>query len=406
MRNVAPDVFEKCELPAEVALAKDLGVWPYFVALTSQDGPVASIADRRFIMLGSNNYLGLTHHPEVRAAAIAAIDRYGTSCTGSRFFNGTLELHEELESRLARFLGKPAAIAFTTGYQANLGVLSALLGRKDTAIVDRAVHASVIDGCRLSFAEVVRFRHNDMADLEAKVATAASRGRGVLVIVDGLFSMEGDLADLPAIAALKRRYGFCLMVDDAHGVGVLGEHGRGTAEHLGVEDSVDLVVGTFSKAFASTGGFVAGDEHVIEYIKLFARSFTFSASIPPSQLAAALAALDIIERDPARRARLHANAAHLRDGLRQIGLDTGRSQSPVIPIIVGDEWRTARLWAALFERGVFVNAALRWAAEPGRELLRTSCMATHTTAVLDEALTAIEHSARELGLVATAASAG
>jgi 8-amino-7-oxononanoate synthase len=398
------DVLFKCDLPEEVGLAKQQGIWPYFVALRSQDGPEGAIEGRRFVMLGSNNYLGLTQHAAVRAAALEAIERFGTSSTGSRFLNGTLELHEAIETRLARFVGKPASLIFTTGYQTNIGVISALLGRHDTAVIDHAVHASVVDGCRLSSAEVVRFPHNDVVGLERNLARAIERGRPALVAVDGVFSMEGDLADLAAIVALKRRYGFRLMVDDAHGIGVLGEHGRGTAEHFGVEDDVDLLVGTFSKAFASTGGFVAGERRVIEYIKLYARSFTFSASIPPSQLAAAAAALDIIEREPERRARLHANATYLREGVKRIGLDTGRSQSPIIPIILGDRWKVVRMWKALFDRGVFVNAAVRWAAEPGRDLIRMSVMATHTREHLDTGLNAIEDAARELDLVPSTAT--
>lgn len=402
-RSAAPppaagDIFEKCELPEKVHQARAAGCFPYFIPIQSQAGPEVTIDGRQLIMLGSNNYLGLTQHPYVIEATVRAVERYGTACTGSRFLNGTLDMHEELERRLAQFLHKPAALVFTTGYQANLGTISALVGRHDVAIIDRADHASIVDGCRLAMGERARFRHNDMADLEEKLA-AAGQGQSVLIIVDGVFSMEGDLADLPSIVALKRRYGARLLVDDAHAIGVLGDHGRGTAEHFGVEDYVDLIVGTFSKAFASIGGFVAGDGRVVEYIKHLARPFQFSASMSPGSTAAALASLDIVEQEPQRRAQLWTNARHFQQGLSRLTFDTGHTQSPIIPVLIGDEFRTAGFWRALFDQGVFVNAAVSPAVEPGRELLRTSCMATHTITQLDQALDVMGTVGRQLGIL-------
>ena len=375
------------------------GFYPFFTPISSPSGPEVIINGRPMVMLGSNNYLGLTQHPHVVDAARGAIDQYGTGCTGSRLLNGTLELHQELERRLARFMNKEAALVFTTGFQVNLGVISALVGRNDLLVLDRADHASIVDGARLAFGKTVRFPHNDMGALERILQTHAGSG-GTLIVVDGVFSMEGDVANLPEIVRLAKTYGARVMVDDAHGVGVMGPGGRGTAAHFGLNDHVDLVMGTFSKSFASTGGFVAGSEEVIYFIKHTARAFLFSASIPPASAAAALAALDVMEAEPALVDRLWVNASHMKQELDGLGFNTGASETPVIPIVVGDEYRLAFLWRKIFDSGVFTNAAFAPAVEPDRALLRTSYMATHEPRHLDQALSVFEQAGKEFGLIA------
>jgi len=392
------DLFDKCGRLTKPREAQLGGFYPYFVPIESPSGPEVIIGGKPMIMLGSNNYLGLTQHPTVIEAARAAIDRYGTGCTGSRLLNGTLDLHQELERRLARFVGKESALVFTTGFQVNLGVISALVGRNDVLILDRADHASIVDGARLSFGKTVRFPHNDMGQLE-RILQAHAGSSGCLIVVDGVFSMEGDLANLPEIVRLAQRYGARVMVDDAHGVGVMGPDGRGTAHHFGVEEQVDLIMGTFSKSFASTGGFVAGSEEVIYYIKHTARAFLFSASIPPASAAAALAALDVIESEPERVDKLWANARRMKHELDALGFDTGASTTPIIPIVVGEEYRLAFLWRKVFDSGVFVNAAVAPAVEPDHALLRTSYMATHEPRHLDRALAVFEQAGKEFGLI-------
>jgi 8-amino-7-oxononanoate synthase len=366
----------------------------------SQAGPEVTVDGRRMLMFGSNNYLGLTQHPHVQQAAKRAIERYGTSCTGSRFLNGTLDLHLELERRLAAFTRKEAALVFTTGYQTNLGVISALIGRRDVAVIDRRNHASIMDGCRLGFGKIVKYRHNDMEHLERVLAAHAGR-YGIIIIVDGIFSMEGDLCDLPNIVRLKNKYGARLILDDAHGVGVLGARGVGTAEHFELVDEVDLIVGTFSKSLASTGGFVAGDEELIYYIKHNARSMVFSASIPPASAAAALAALEVIEGEPGLRAQLWRVVARWRAGVEALGLDIGPTVSQIVPILVKDDLKLAFFWRRLFDLGLYVNAAVSPAVEPGRALVRSSCIATHTDEHVERALAILAQATTELGLSAT-----
>jgi 8-amino-7-oxononanoate synthase len=356
------------------------------------------IGGRSMVMLGSNNYLGLTQHPHVVESARQAIDKYGTGCTGSRLMNGTLDMHEELEQRLARFVGKEAALVFTTGFQVNIGVIQSLVGRNDVLILDRADHASIVDGSRLCFGKTLRFPHNDMAGLERLLQLHAGKS-GLLVVIDGVFSMEGDLANLPEIVRLAKAYGARVMVDDAHGIGVMGLNGRGTAAHFGLNDDVDLIMGTFSKSFASTGGFIAGSEEVIYFIKHTARSFLFSASIPPASAAAALAALDVMEGHPELIDKLWGNANRMKRELDRLGFDTGASTTPIIPIVVGEEYRLAYLWRKLFDSGVFVNAAVAPAVEPDHALLRTSYMATHEARHLDRALTVFESAGKEFGLI-------
>jgi 8-amino-7-oxononanoate synthase len=348
-------------------------------------------------MCGSNNYLGLTTHPEVRAAAQEAVARYGTSCTGSRFLNGTLDLHEQLERELAEWVGKEAALVFSTGMQVNLGTISALVCKGDTVVLDKFDHASIVDGARLGWGKTRRFRHNDMEDFE-RVLKSIPEDEGVLVVVDGLYSMEGDIANLPEIVPLCQKYGARLMVDDAHAIGVLGE-GRGTAAHFGLTEGADLIMGTFSKSLASLGGFIAGDEDVIHYVKHFARSFIFSASISPPNAAAALAALHVMAREPERVARVNEIGDIMRDGFHKLGFDTGASITPVIPIVIGDDMRTLMAWKILFDNGVYVNSVLEPAVPPGRQLLRTSYIATHTDDQLDRVLDTFKQLAELMGLV-------
>lgn len=392
-----PSVAESMGYPASPSRAKELGVYPFFIPLEETEGTEVTIQGRRLVMLGSNNYLGLTTHPDVREAAVRAIREFGTSCTGSRFLNGTLALHGELEARLAHFVGKERALVFSTGYQANLGVLSALIGRSDIVVCDKEDHASIVDGCRLALGRLARFRHNHPDDLD-RVLRACPDGAGKLVVVDGVFSMGGEIARLPEIAPICRKYGARLLVDDAHAVGVLGA-GRGTGAHFGMADEVDLVVGTFSKALASIGGFVAGDEAPIHWIQHLARSLIFSASPPAPNVAAALAALDVLEREPERVRRVNAIADRVRRSLAELGFNVGESETPIVPILVGDSLETMKAWRALFDAGVYVNVAIPPAVPPGKGLLRTSYMATHTDAQMDRVLATFADVGKKLGLI-------
>jgi len=392
------DVFEKCSKILEVSESvRKRGYYFFFRKLESPQDSEVVVNGRRVIMAGSNNYLGLTNHPRVKEAAIKAIEKFGTGCAGSRFLNGNLEIHEELETKLARFFRKEAALVFATGYQTNLGTIGALLGRNDVAILDKYDHASIIDGCRLSFGQVKKFRHNDMKDLERILQ--GTKDKGKLIIVDGVFSMEGDIADLPNIVKLAKAYGARVMVDDAHAVGVLGQGGRGTAEHFGLEDQVDLIMGTYSKSLAAIGGFVVGSRVVIDCIKHTGRSMIFSASLPPALVASVSAALDIIEEQPQLRTQLWKNTHKMLKGYKELGYDTGTSETPIIPIIIKDSIKTYEMCELLFENGVFVNAVVSPAVPPGRELLRTSYMATHTEEQLDRVLGAFQKVGKQLGLI-------
>ncbi len=391
------DLFQKCY---EFTIAKEAmreGYYPYFIPLDDTEGTEVTIAGRRLIMIGSNNYLGLTTHPKVRQAAIDAIKRYGTSCTGSRFLNGTLHLHIELEQKLANLVGKEAALVFSTGFQVNLGTISALVDRHDYVITDKEDHASIIDGCRLSMGTMKRFPHNDMDALDRLLASLPEDA-GKLVVVDGVFSMAGDLAPLPDLVRICKKYGARLMVDDAHGIGVTGG-GRGTAWHFGVTEDVDLIMGTFSKSFASLGGFIAGDEPVIHYIQHMARSFIFSASMPPANIAAVSAAIDVMLEEPERVERLWAISNRMRTELNRMGYNTGTSCTPIIPIIIGDDMKTLFSWKALFEAGVYTNAVIPPAVPPNRSLLRTSYMATHTDEQIDRVLELFEQVGKQMGLI-------
>jgi len=400
------DLFQKCSGFTRARQVQEQGTYPYFIPISRSEGTVVEIEGRRLIMAGSNNYLGLTHHRRVLDAARKAIERYGSACTGSRFLNGTLELHEELERRLARFLQREAALCFSTGFQTNLGVISALCGKDDLVLCDRENHASIFDGCRQSFAELRKYRHEDMEDLERQLDLASGRDvRGKLIIVDGVFSMMGEIANLPRICELAQRYGARVLVDEAHSVGVLGANGRGAAEHHGVEAQVDLVVGTFSKSFASLGGFVAGPETVIHYIRHHARSLIFSASIPPSTAAAALAALDVMESEPELRERLMNRAETVRRGLTDMGFAVGPTQTPIVPVIVGDQDQLFRFWKLLFDYGLFTNPVTVPAVPPNMDLIRTSYMATHTDEQITRVLDIFERAGRVMGLLGATAPA-
>jgi 8-amino-7-oxononanoate synthase len=391
------DIFEKCGNYTDAKDAKASGFYPYFIPMEGNEGTEAIFQGRRLIMCGSNNYLGLTMDPRVRGAAEEAIRKYGTSCTGSRFLNGTLEMHEQLERELAEFVGKEAALVFSTGMQSNLGTISAIVGRGEYVILDKEDHASIVDGARLSWGETKRFKHNDLQDLE-RVLASLPDDKGKLVVVDGLYSMEGDLAPLPEMIPILKKFGARLMVDDAHGIGVVG-NGRGTGAHFGVTKDVDLIMSTFSKSFASLGGFIAGDALVIDYIKHHARALMFSASIPPANAAAALAALHIMRDEPQHTKRLNVIADRMRAEYRRMGFDIGNTVSPIIPVIIGDDLRTIFSWKALFEAGVFVNPVVSPAVAQGRQLLRTSYMATHTDAQMDRVLEVFAKVGKDLGMV-------
>jgi 8-amino-7-oxononanoate synthase len=393
------DVFDKCPAFKDDKIAKAAGLYPYFRPIEASHGSTeVDIEGRRVIMVGSNNYLGLAGDPRVKEAALEAIRRFGTTCSGSRLLNGTLTLHEELESRLAKFLGREAALACSTGFQTNVATVSAILGRHDIVFTDRQNHASLVDGVRLGFAEEKRYRHNDMAHLEA-LLEGADPEAGKIIITDGVFSMEGDLCNLPKIVELAQKYRARVMTDDAHSMGVLGSHGRGTAEYFGLEAQTDLVMGTFSKSFASLGGVIAGPYDVINFIKHRARPVVFSASMTPASVASALKALDIIEAEPQRRTRLLDIAEKMHNGFRSMGFDTGVSVTPVVPVLVGDQVKCFRFWKALFEAGVFTNPVIPPAVEPGHALLRTSYMATHTDAQLDRVLEQFEKIGRRMSII-------
>ncbi len=391
------DLFDKCFRFTKAKEIMEAGLYPYFRIIESAQDPVVYMNGKRMIMVGSNNYLGLTNDPRVKEAAINAVKKYGTGCAGSRFLNGTLDIHVELEEKLARFMRKEAALIFSTGFQVNLGVISALVSKDDVVVIDKMNHASIIDGCRLSYGEIKKFKHNDMNDLERVLKGIDAKG--CLIVVDGVFSMEGDIINLPEVVRIAKKYGARLMVDDAHGIGVLGKTGRGTCEHFGLEQEVDLIMGTYSKSLASIGGFVAGDSDVIHYIKHFARSLIFSASPPPASVAAVSAALDIIDQEPERIEQLWKNTNKMLKGFKELGFEVGPSQTPIIPIIVGENETAFRMAMMLQQEGVFANVAVSPAVPDGKALIRTSYMATHTDEHLDIVLEAFKKVGKALGLI-------
>lgn len=393
------DLFDKCRAFTRAEEGREQGWYPYFKEIQSGAGAEVYIGGRKMIMIGSNNYLGLTYHPHVLKSAKQAIEKYGSGCTGSRFLNGTLDLHTKLEERLANFMQSEAVLIFSTGFQSNLGVISTVAGRDDIIFTDRSNHASIVDGCRLSFARVVKYKHNDLGDLERLLANNNSDA-GKLIVTDGVFSMEGDIVKLPQLLDVAKKYGARVLIDDAHSVGALGKHGRGTTEHFGLPTgAVDLVIGTFSKSFASIGGFVAAESYVIDYIKHHSRPLIFSASMPPPAVASVLAALDIIEKEPEHIERLWRNVRKMKKGFDEMGFDTGASETPIIPIHIGDDMLTFAFWRQLFESGIFANPAVSPAVPPGKGIIRTSYMATHTDDILDHVLEVFYKIGKGFGLI-------
>ncbi|MDP2892634.1 MAG: pyridoxal phosphate-dependent aminotransferase family protein [Bacillota bacterium] len=390
------DIFEKCFNFTDAKEAIKAGYYPYFHELETGQDTEVMMEGRKTIMIGSNNYLGLTSHPRVKKAAIAAIEQYGTGCSGSRFLNGTLKLHVELEKELAEFLGKDDCITFSTGYQTNLGIVSALAGRTDVLICDKENHASIYDACRLSFAQMLRYAHSDMDDLE-RVMKNVGGSKGKMIITDGVFSMSGDIAKLPEIVALAKKYNARVMVDDAHGLGVLGKNGKGTAEHFGLTDEVDIIMGTFSKSLASLGGYMAAAADVVHYTKHISRPFIFSASVPPANAAAAREALKILKEEPERVTNLYHAAEYMREGLRKRGIPFKETKTPIIPVYTYEDYRTFIIAKRLLEEGVYVNPIISPAVPVGESMLRTSYTATHTEEQLERALGAFERVFSEVG---------
>ncbi len=388
---------QKLACYTEPQKAQAAGIYPYFRKIESDQDTEVIIDGKPVLMFGSNSYLGLTNHPEVKAAAIAAIEKYGTGCAGSRFLNGTLDSHIELEKRLAEFAGKEDAIIFSTGFQVNLGVISCLLGREDYIIWDALNHASIIEGIRLSPAKSLRYKHNDMEALERRLKQC-DPDRIKLIVIDGVFSMEGDLCNLPEIIRLSKQYGAQVMVDEAHGFGVLGDHGRGVCNHFGLTKDVDLIMGTFSKSFASIGGFIAGSKTTINYLRHHARSYIFSASNTPAATAAAHKSLEIMLREPERVQALQEKTAYSLDRFRKLGFEIGNTSTPIIPLYIRDNEKTFRITALLYEEGVFVNPVVAPAVAPEDTLIRFSLMATHTYEQIDRAINAIERVFKAQGI--------
>lgn len=392
-------LLEKFEQFTTARELKQAGLYPYFRPIEENHDTEVVIGGKRLLMFGSNSYMGLTNHPKVKEAAKKAIERYGSSCSGSRFLNGTSRLHLQLEERLAQFVGKEAALLFTTGFQTNLGTVSSLMGRHGVIILDELDHASIIEGSRLSFSRVLKFAHNDVHDLE-EILKSLPYEKLKMIVVDGIFSMEGDICHLPEITALAEKYGALIMVDDAHSFGVLGRQGRGTADHFGLTDNVDIIMSTFSKSLASVGGFVAGSRQMIDYLMHHSRPLIFSASIPPSAAAAALAALDVIQSEPERMDALWENTAYVAKAVRELGFDTGTCATPIIPIYIRDNCLTFQFTQRLFEEGIFVNPVVSPAVRSDSSMIRMSIMATHTRWQLDEAIGKIEKVANELQVFA------
>ncbi|HUH12891.1 MAG TPA: aminotransferase class I/II-fold pyridoxal phosphate-dependent enzyme [Longimicrobiales bacterium] len=391
-------LFDKCHSYTRAREVQASGYYPYFVPISESHDTEVVIRGERKLMFGSNNYLGLTHHPRVLEASRGAAERFGSGCTGSRFLNGTLDLHEQLEDELARFLGKESALVFSTGFQTNLGAISALVGRGDYIYLDKLNHASIVDGARLSYGMTQRFSHADLNALERRLAEAPPDA-GKLIVVDGIFSMEGDIANLPGILPLARRYGAELLVDDAHAIGVLGPTGAGTAEHHGVVDEVDLITATFSKSLGSIGGVVAGPEPVIHYLKHHARTLIFSASMPPSSVAGVRAALEVLQQEPERREQLWRNTRRMQEGLESLGYDIGVSQSPIIPVVIGQVEEMLVFWKFLFDAGIFTNPVTPPAVPENSCRLRVSLMATHTDHHIDRVLEAFAQVGRGMAVI-------
>lgn len=390
-------LFDKCRRFTKAREIQAAGLYPYFKPISESEDTVVTIEGKKRIMLGSNNYLGLTHHPAVLEAASRALGRYGSGCTGSRFLNGTLDLHEQLERALAQFVGKEDCLVFSTGYNANLGFISALVGRGDTVLLDKLDHASIVDGAKMSFGEAERFGHGDLAGLDRRLERNGSRG--VMIVVDGVYSMEGDIADLPGLSRVAKKHGAALAVDDAHALGVLGPNGDGTAAHFGMTDDLDIIAGTFSKSLASIGGFVAASEPVIHYIRHHSRPLIFTASLPPANTAGVLAALEVLQAEPERRTRLWENTRRLQTGFRELGFDIGPTETPIVPVLIGSMERTFLMWRRLFDAGVFTNPVMPPAVPASECRLRTSVMATHTPDQIDCCLDIFARTGRDLGVI-------
>ncbi len=390
-------ILDKCFSFTDARKAMEMGYYPYFREISSEQDTEVICNGKKMLMMGSNSYLGLTTHPKVKEAGIEAMKKYGSGCAGSRFLNGTLDIHLELERELARLVGKEAALAYPTGYQANVGCISAIIGKKDYIVTDKYDHASIIDGCRMSDGIMLRYNHNDMASLERTLQKI--EGHNALIAVDGIFSMEGDIANLPEISALAQKYSANLMVDEAHSLGVLGEMGAGAAAHFGLTDKTDFIMGTFSKSLASVGGFIAADEPLIHYLKHKSRALIFSASLPPASTASVLAAIKIMEEEPERIERLWENTHYMMNAFKTMGYNTGESCTPVIPLVVGDMMTAFHMWARLGEEGVFINPVIPPAVPPNGCLIRCSFMATHTIDQLDMALEKFHMIGKELGLI-------
>ncbi len=389
-------LIQKCLLFTEAEKYRRLGLYPYFRCIESPQDTEVTVNGQRMLMLGSNSYLGLTNHPRIKEQVVAAVRKYGTGCAGSRFLNGTLKIHLELEEALAAFVEKESALAFSTGFQANLGAIDALVGKDDGVFIDKTDHASIVDGCRLSSSRMYRYKHNDMSDLERLLEKDEVKNK--LIVFDGVFSMEGDIAPLKEIVELGERYNAAIMVDDAHSIGVLGATGAGTGEYFHLTDRIDILMGTFSKSLASVGGFIAARKEVIDYLKHHSRSLIFSASISPANAAAVLGALEVLKEEPQRIQRLWSNTRFFQKGLLAMGADIGQSETPIIPFMVRDNALTFQLWRALKDAGIFVNPVVSPAVLPKHSLLRLSLMATHTQKQLERALEAIEKACRKVGL--------
>lgn len=389
------DLFKKTESQQMYDVAKEAGIYPYFHELRTGQDTVVDMEGHRTIMIGSNNYLGLTSHPEVVKAGVEAIEKYGSGCSGSRFLNGTLDIHVAFEKELAEFLHKEACVTFSTGFQSNLGIISAICGRNDYILCDKENHASIYDACRLSYGKLVRYEHNNMEDLEEKLKQVPAEA-GILIVTDGVFSMSGEICNLPKLVELKHKYGARIMVDDAHGLGVLGKYGRGTGEHFDMEDEVDIIMGTFSKSFASLGGYMASTKRVVEYVKHTSRPYIFSASITPASVACARKSLEILKREPERVENLRNISNYMRNGLKNLGVDLIDAETPIIPIYVYEDKKAFLACKMLLEKGVYVNPVVSPATPVGQALLRTSYTATHTKEQMDEAMTKIKEVLDEL----------
>ena len=395
------DLFQKCFDFTRADEVKAAGFYPYFRAIEENEGPVVQIEGRKIIMAGSNNYLGLTAHPKVKEAALKAVEKYGTGCSGSRYLTGTLDLHNELEARLATYMGKEACLLFSTGYQTAQGIIPTLVQRGEYVVTDKDNHACIVAGYMMAkgmFAEFARYKHNDMADLERQISRLPLHA-GKLIVTDGVFSTTGVIADLPRLVNIAKKFNARILVDDAHSIGVVGKGGRGTASHFGLEQEVDMTMGTFSKTFASLGGFVVGNERVINYLKHHSPALIFSASPTPASVAAALAALDIVEQEPHRIERLVRNANKMRAGFKQLGFNVIEGQTAIVPVIVGDDMLAFQFWRALFDAGLFVNAFISPGVPPGMQMMRTSYMASHEDQHLDRILELFATVGKKLGII-------